>query len=56
MVVLLANQVLLIPEVEAEGLTNLLPVVAMEVPESCASGYTRKRNNNLKGERLCTTS
>ena len=22
---------------------------------SCASGYTRKRNNKLKGERLCTT-
>ena len=30
----------------------------MEVPAvlaSCASGYTRKRNNKLKGERLCTT-
>lgn len=23
---------------------------------SCASGYTRKTNNKLKGERLCTTS
>lgn len=22
---------------------------------SCAFGYTRKRNNKLKGERLCTT-
>lgn len=37
MVVLLANQVLLIPEVEAEGLTNLLPLVATAVPASCVS-------------------
>ena len=30
-------------------------MVALAVLASCASACTRKRNNKLKGERLCTT-
>lgn len=30
-------------------------IQGLAVLVSCASGCTRKRNNKLKGERLCTT-
>lgn len=35
-----------------KGLTAMEQTAALA---SCASGCTRKRNNKLKGERLCTT-
>lgn len=52
---------LILAEAEAEAgrrksfreITCLTPVPAAAA--SCASGCTRKRNNKLKGERLCTT-
>nr|DAH22358.1 MAG TPA: hypothetical protein [Caudoviricetes sp.] len=34
---------------------NMCLTPAPAAPASCASGCTRKRNNKLKGERLCTT-
>lgn len=47
-------------EAAAELVIMIQPVVGsckeeLAVLASCVSGYTRKRNNKLKGERLCTT-
>lgn len=42
----------------AEGRGPILPKILMAeqaAAASCASGCIRKRNNKLKGERLCTT-
>ena len=46
-----------IQAVAAEGAWDTRgPSMALLVaPASCASDYTRKRNNKPKGERLCTT-
>lgn len=44
-------------QTEAAAVAVVTPatMVALAVLVSCASGYTRKRNDKLKGERLCTT-